>query len=448
VYGGSSNENVVNFGVIDTGRGFFDDRPVALGFGDDRFDNRQGVVNGDVLGGFGNDTLLGGAGAERLFGEQDNDRLDGNGGDDLLDGGAGDDTLRGGDGNDTMVGGTGDDIYHVDAHGDAVVEEADGGADTVHCTIANGVYRLSGEVENLILDSGNAVGKGNAGDNTIVGNANDNALGGGGGDDTVEGQDGNDLLYGGHGRDTLDGGDGDDMLFGQDGDDRMIGGQGNDIFFVDSVGDKVVEHAGQGVDTVRSSIAGGVYALPSEVENLILESGNAVVHGNALDNAINGNAAGNALGGNAGNDTLHGLDGNDALYGGQDDDALYGGNGNDRLFGQAGNDVLAGGAGRDAFLFNTALNGLTSVDTITDFNVADDTIHLENAFFTGLANGLLAAGAFRIGAAAADADDRIIYNNATGALFHDADGTGALAAVQFAQLTPGLALTNGDFIVF
>jgi Ca2+-binding RTX toxin-like protein len=46
-----------------------------------------------------------------------------------------------------------------------------------------------------------------------------------------------------------------------------------------------------------------------------------------------------------------------------------------------------------------------------------------------------------------DANDRVIYNNATGALFYDADGTGAIAAVQFAEVTPSLALTNLDFLV-
>ena len=61
--------------------------------------------------------------------------------------------------------------------------------------------------------------------------------------------------------------------------------------------------------------------------------------------------------------------------------------------------------------------------------------------------GTLSSGAYYAGAAAHDSTDRIIYNASTGALSYDADGTGATAAVQFAQLSSGLALTNQDFLV-
>lgn len=62
------------------------------------------------------------------------------------------------------------------------------------------------------------------------------------------------------------------------------------------------------------------------------------------------------------------------------------------------------------FVFNTTPNASSNRDTISDFNVADDTVELENSIFTalGVSTGALAAGAFRSGTAAGDADDRII----------------------------------------
>lgn len=96
-------------------------------------------------------------------------------------------------------------------------------------------------------------------------------------------------------------------------------------------------------------------------------------------------------------------------------------------------------------MFSDTLDG-GNVDTIGDFNVAADTIELSGFIFNAIASGTLAANAFVIGAAAADADDRIIYDPTTGALYYDADGDGAGAAVQFATLGTGLALTNADFV--
>jgi len=54
---------------------------------------------------------------------------------------------------------------------------------------------------------------------------------------------------------------------------------------------------------------------------------------------------------------------------------------------------------------------------------------------------------FRVGAAAADANDYIVYNKATGALFYDDNGNGAGHAVQFATLTGKPVLAANDFQV-
>jgi serralysin len=60
---------------------------------------------------------------------------------------------------------------------------------------------------------------------------------------------------------------------------------------------------------------------------------------------------------------------------------------------------------------------------------------------------VLSATALFIGAAAHDADDRIIYNPANGAVLYDADGNASGAAVAFAVLPTGLALTHDDIVV-
>jgi serralysin len=60
----------------------------------------------------------------------------------------------------------------------------------------------------------------------------------------------------------------------------------------------------------------------------------------------------------------------------------------------------------------------------------------------------LPAAAFKSGTdnLAGDADDRIIYNIATGSLFYDPDGKGGQAAVLFAKLRASTLLSASDFI--
>ena len=160
------------------------------------------------------------------------------------------------------------------------------------------------------------------------------------------------------------------------------------------------------------------------------------------------------LTGTAGADTLRGDALGDILSGLAGKDALFGLAGNDTLNGGLGNDVMEGGAGQDIFILNAKLgktnasNRKSNLDRITDFSVADDTIDLARSVFTKIAKkGVLTKSAFYIGAAAHDANDRIVYNKKTGALFYDSDGKGGHAAIQIATLTKSLLLTNKDFYV-
>jgi Ca2+-binding RTX toxin-like protein len=160
---------------------------------------------------------------------------------------------------------------------------------------------------------------------------------------------------------------------------------------------------------VKSSIT---VKLATNVEKAILTgSGSVNATGNAGANTLTGNSAAN---------TLNGL---------------------------GGKDLLIGGTGADKFVFSTALSATKNVDVIQGFQVNIDEIRLENGIFKSLVAGNLATAAFKIGATATDATDRIIYEKATGKLFYDADGNGAGVQVQFAKLAAGLALDAGDFFV-
>jgi serralysin len=438
-----------------------------------------------ISGNDGDDHLFGLGGGDTLFGEEGADTLFGGGGSDILDGGAGNDTLNGGAGDDTVSGGAGN---------DAIVAASGAGDDSYDGGDGNDTIRFTSATQAVVVNLNTGVATGaEIGTDQI---ANVEKIIGGSGNDTLVGKAGANVLTGGAGNDTLN---------GLGGNDTTNGGLGNDTHVVNSAGDVVNEVAGQGNDRVLASVS---YTLAAGVSVETLRTNNPAavtainLIGNEFAQTLQGNAGDNVLNGGGGDDILQGLGGDDtyrvnsagdnvieaigngfdrvlssisyALQAGREIEVLrttdpagvtainlignefanniQGNAGNNVLNGKAGNDVLTGSGGNDFFLFNTALNAATNVDIISDFSVAADTVRLDDAIFAALAPGMLPAGAFHIGAAAADASDRIIYNSATGALFYDADGaggdgSGGTAAIRFATLDPGLALTNADFIV-
>jgi Ca2+-binding RTX toxin-like protein len=353
-------------------------------------------------------TLTGVADIDAMGNELDN-TLVGNAGSNLLDGGVGIDKMEGGAGNDT---------YYVDNALDRVVEGDAAGNDSVFSSIT---YSLPRYVENLTLIGLGAInGRGNSSDNELTGNNGNN---------TLDGQAGNDTIRGGAGSDRLAGYDGADLLDGGTGADQMNGGAGNDTYYVDNVLDNVIDEAG--LDQIFSLVTYSLAVDRRLVENLRL-TGNANVGatGNSLDNVLDGNDSDNKLDGGRGNDTVLGRGGNDALTGG------------------LGIDRLTGGAGNDFFVFSAPLS-VANRDIITDFNHTADAFRLQNSVMQGLGatTGALEPRYFFAGTSAHDADDHIVYDEVTGALFYDSNGNVAGGMTQLATLTNRPTLLADDFFV-
>lgn len=164
--------------------------------------------------------------------------------------------------------------------------------------------------------------------------------------DALTGAAGTDQLYGYGGDDTLTGG------FG--GLDTLLGGAGNDIYRINQVGHTVIEQAGEGLDSVYTSLD---YTLPTNVENLFFFS-----------------QSGGPSGTGRGNDGANRIEGFRNLSGRGGDDVLVGTAGNDVLAGGAGSDVLNGGVGIDLADYSDAASGVfVSLDeaTPTAFNDGD-----------------------------------------------------------------------------
>jgi Ca2+-binding RTX toxin-like protein len=378
---------------------------------------------------------------ENVTGSAFNDVLFGNGASNILIGGAGADVLLGLAGDDILIGGSGaanqlqgglgDDRYIVTA-ADTIIEVAGEGTDAVETTLNS--FTLAANLEILLFTgTGAFYGFGNATANRITGGASSDQLDGGAGDDILWGGGGADILLGGQGVDTLYGEAGNDVLNGGAGDDILTGGLGDDRYVVDSLGDQIIELAGQGVDTVETSLTS--WTLADGLENLVY-SGTAAFTGigNAADNVITGGIGDDTFIAGLGNDAFHGGAGFDTVdysavgsavtvklnggitqndgQGGVDmltgiervigtafDDlligdglgnTLIGGAGRDTLIGMAGDDTLIGGEGQA----NTLQGGIGN-DLYVVSVAGDSVVELANE---GVDTVQTALGAWTLGA--------------------------------------------------
>jgi Ca2+-binding RTX toxin-like protein len=261
---------------------------------------------------------------------------------------------------------------------------------------------------------------------TTLGTFGNDMLSGGG---ILSGAEGNDGLTGSAGADFLDGGAGNDWLDGGPSGDILDGGAGWDVLSYQS--------AASGVIVNLTTNANGGAAAGDVISNIeVLQGSNFA---DSLTGIDNGNGNGVQLYGEGGDDTLTGKGGGDYLFGGSGADTLDSG---------FGCDVLNGGAGADVFRFSTAL-GAGNVDTVQDFSVAEgDRIVLSWDMFAAAGYQYLSGAAFTLGPAATTTAQRIVYNQSTGELFYDVDGSGAAAQVTFAVIASHQQLSAQSFYIW
>ncbi|MGF1566687.1 MAG: hypothetical protein ACFCVD_01190 [Nodosilinea sp.] len=390
-------------------------------------------------------------------------------------------------------------IFGADLASDPLVVNGLAGDDTIDAT------NLSAGSMQLLVDGGKGDDLliGGAEDDTLIGGAGDDFVDGKGGDDTAFLGAGKDafLWNPGEGSDTIDGGAGyDTMLFNGSADNEIIDmlANGERFTFLRDIGAIVMDtnnleqvdfRAFGGADTINiNDLTGtdvkqinlnlgilGTAGGDGEIDTInvagsdrndvirIATVGNDVVvsgltakvsifRADANDHLVVSGGDGNDqiraahLGLDAIQLTLEGGAGHDRLVGSANDDTLVGGWGDDTLVGSKGADTLTGNEGRDSFRFNHLDQ---AGDTITDFVAADDQILIQAAGFGGglTAGAAISANQFVLGAGAADASDRFIYNNTSGELYFDRDGTGGQAQVLLATLSGAPTISNADIVV-
>ena len=232
---------------------------------------------------------------------------------------------------------------------------------------------VSGSPEERALNAENACGS--SGDDTIIGDDQNNVLCGRDGDDVIFGGAGDDTISGGNGNDTIDSGPGNDTVDGGPGQDTIDGEPE-----APPTDPAVYCNLETGVLTIGDQTTSGVTSCPdggSGNDTLIGNSGANVLRGGGGNDRIEGRGGNDQLFGGDGNDTILGENGSDTIDGGNGDDTIDGGNANDTLSGGAGNDSIHGGANGNDTLNggdgNDSLNGGNG-DDVLNGDAGDDSI--------------------------------------------------------------------------
>ena len=142
------------------------------------------------------------------------------------------------------------------------------------------------------------------------------------------------------------------------------------------------------------------------------------------------------------NDLLAGDDNRNSLTGRNGNDEINGRGGDDYLVGSSGQDFLTGGTGSDRFVYLSPNDG---TDTIADFESGVDKITVVSSAFGGeLSTGSLSIEQFGFGSNATNILQRFIFDDTTGDLLFDVDGSGAASQQLIANIGLGASFSAND----
>lgn len=339
-----------------------------------------------LSGGSGNDTLNGSSGIEVLLG---------NAGDDIFTSGGGADTVDGGIGNDTALftGNFSDHTVEITATGQLII---DGAQYSNVETFMFGTRKYLWNGSQLVPENQPPIANADSvevnEDATVLGNVLGN-------DSTGESDpaadhivvtevggiaiSGSTVIQGTYGKLTIAA----DGSYSYVADADILDALAAGTLLTESFSYTIADDLGE---TASSTLTFNLTTV-ADLVTQSLGNGSASFTGFGSDEVITAGRGDDTIWGMAGSDRIYGGSGADQLFGGDGWDLLVGGNGADRLFGDAGDDVLiggrgadilSGGAGADVFEFG-ALGA--DQDTILDFEVGIDSIHLSNGVtVTGL----------------------------------------------------------------
>ncbi len=379
-----------------------------------------GIGSDRALGGLGRDNLFGGLGNDRLYGGEGRDSLNGDEGDDSLYGDTGRDTLYGGDGNDKLYGGDDDDY-------------------------------LSGHEGNDRLDGGK-------GDDDLYGGAGSDNLSGGAGDDFIDGNDptpsttpttppvpNRDKLLGGDGNDTVVVDDGDNALGGKGVDTLNLiasNSSGNIVYSINL--SKVTGKSAADIGYLGIK-AGQFEKVSATIFNMDVGS---VITGSKGNDSISGRGKSGMINGGSGNDTLRASGSNSENP--ANGFVVNGGAGDDRLSG-SGDVTLIGGKGDDQFVLDE-----DEQCTIADFSGKDLFLIRANSFTRNdpVLNKDVPLAFDQSNLLVVGADPKptstlaqFLYDTDDGKLYYDRDGVGVGYDLDLvATLANKAALKASDFV--